>query len=61
VRSFIDANFRAHLRLSELARDARVHPAHLSKAFTRAFGCTIGDYVRGRRVDFAPARSRRQR
>jgi AraC family transcriptional regulator len=53
VRSFIDANFRAQLRLPELARDARVHPAHLSKTFTRVFGCTIGEYVRGRRVDFA--------
>jgi AraC family transcriptional regulator len=53
VRAFIDANYRSSLNLGELARAARVHPAHLSKSFSRSFGCTIGDYVRGLRVDFA--------
>lgn len=53
MRAFIDANYRAALTLTELARAARVHPAHLSKTFSRTFGCTIGEYVRGRRIDFA--------
>lgn len=53
VRAFIDANYRTSLNLARLASAARVHPAHLSKSFSRSFGCTIGDYVRGLRVDFA--------
>jgi len=53
VRAFLDANYRGALNLADLARSARVHPAHLSKSFSRSFGCTIGDYVRGLRVDFA--------
>jgi AraC family transcriptional regulator len=53
VRAFIDANYRGSWNLVELARTARVHPAHLSKSFSRSFGCTVGDYVRGLRVDFA--------
>lgn len=53
VRAFIDANYRGSLNLGSLARTARVHPAHLSKSFSRSFGCTIGDYVRGLRIDFA--------
>jgi AraC family transcriptional regulator len=53
VRAFIDVRFLTSIKLLELAKAAGVHPAHLSKTFTRAFGCTIGEYVRDRRVEFA--------
>ncbi|MBV8365541.1 MAG: helix-turn-helix transcriptional regulator [Candidatus Eremiobacteraeota bacterium] len=53
VRAYLDDNFRAPQRLRDLAQRSHVHPAHLSKAFMRAFGCTIGEYVRERRVDYA--------
>jgi len=53
VRAIIDVRFRTSIKLLELAKAAGVHPAHLSKTFTRAFGCTIGEYVRDRRVEFA--------
>jgi AraC family transcriptional regulator len=39
--------------LGELAREVGVHPAHVSRAFRKAHGETIGEYVRRRRVEQA--------
>ena len=39
--------------LKELAALAGVHPAHLARSFHRASGATIGDYLRGLRIDRA--------
>jgi AraC family transcriptional regulator len=30
-----------------------VHPAHLARVFRQQYGCTLGDYVRRLRVEFA--------
>ena len=46
-------DFRAPHRLGELAAQAGVHPAHLARSFRRHYGCTIGEFVRQRRVSFA--------
>jgi AraC family transcriptional regulator len=39
--------------LSELAANAGVHPVHLAREFRRHFRCTIGDFIRQVRVEFA--------
>lgn len=39
--------------LSALAREAAVHPAHLARAFRAHFGCSIGTFVRNRRIEAA--------
>jgi AraC family transcriptional regulator len=39
--------------LASLAREAAVHPAHLARAFRTHFGCSIGTFVRRRRVEAA--------
>ena len=39
--------------LAELAASAGVHPVHLAREFRRHFRCTIGDFVRRVRVEFA--------
>jgi AraC family transcriptional regulator len=39
--------------LAELAATAGVHPVHLARAFRRHHGCTVGAYLRRRRVDRA--------
>lgn len=39
--------------LKELALFAGVHPVHLSRSFSRYFHCTLGEYVRKLRVDYA--------
>src|SRR3546814_16535137 len=32
---------------------AGVHPVHLAREFHRRFGCTVGHYIRQRRIEFA--------
>jgi AraC family transcriptional regulator len=39
--------------LAELADEAGVHPLHLARVFRRAYGCSMGEYVRRLRVEFA--------
>ncbi|HZV79612.1 MAG TPA: helix-turn-helix transcriptional regulator [Candidatus Binatus sp.] len=53
LRMHLEQDFRSPVRLQELARGANVHPAHLSKAFLRAFGCTVGEFIREQRVEYA--------
>lgn len=53
VRSRLEEEFRAYPSLSELAREAGVHRAHVARAFRRHFGCSVGEFVRQRRIQFA--------
>lgn len=53
VRRRLHEEFRAHPSLSELAEDAGVHRAHVARAFRRHFGCSVGEFVRHRRIQFA--------
>jgi AraC family transcriptional regulator len=39
--------------LAALAADVGVHPLHLARVFRRAYGCSVGEYVRRLRVEFA--------
>jgi len=39
--------------LAELAEDAGVHPVHLARQFRKHFRCTIGDFIRRVRIEFA--------
>ncbi|MDQ3800365.1 MAG: AraC family transcriptional regulator [Acidobacteriota bacterium] len=52
-KDFLHANFNESFTLEEIARVAGVHPVHLSRVFREKFGCTIGEYVRRLRVEFA--------
>lgn len=53
ARDMLHAQFREGLKLSDIAKSAGVHPAHLSRAFHQHFRCTFGDYVRRLRVEYA--------
>ena len=53
VRDRLQEDFAQPLTLGELAGRAGMHPVHLAAAFRRHFGCTVGEYLRRRRVDFA--------
>ena len=53
VRERIDDEFRRHLSLQTLALTANVHRVHLAREFRRRFGCTVGQYIRQRRVELA--------
>jgi AraC family transcriptional regulator len=52
VQEQIHDEFRRHHTLESLAREAGVHHVHLAREFRRRFGCTVGHYIRQRRVEF---------
>ena len=53
ARELVHDRFAENLSLGEIAAIAGVHPGHLARAFRREYGCTLGDYVRRLRVEFA--------
>jgi AraC family transcriptional regulator len=53
IQERLEAEFARKQSLQALADNANVHPAHLARAFRQHFGCTVGEYVRRRRVAFA--------
>jgi AraC family transcriptional regulator len=53
VRELLHAQFREPLALSEIAEVAGVHPAHMARVFRRHHHCSVGDYVRRLRIDWA--------
>jgi AraC family transcriptional regulator len=50
ARDALHACYRQPITLAELARDAGVHPVHLASVFRRAFGCSVGEYLRRLRL-----------
>jgi len=50
---FVHDNFAATLSLEQIADVAGVHSAHLSRVFRQKMGCTVGEYVRRLRFEFA--------
>lgn len=53
AKDFLHDNFDQTVTLETVAQIADVHPAHLSRVFREKFGCTIGEYTRRLRVEFA--------
>ena len=53
VRDILREQFFKRLTVKELAQCVQVHPVHLAREFRRFYHCTIGDYVRQRRIEFA--------
>lgn len=53
TRDFLHDNFADSFFVEDIAKIAGVHPVHLSRVFRQKFGCTIGEYVRRLRVEFA--------
>src|SRR5262249_24547687 len=57
-RELLHDEFRQRRTLDAIAGSVGVHPAHLARVFRRQHGCTIGDYVRRLRVEYACHRLR---
>ena len=49
----IAANFRSKISLVDLAAQAGVHPSYLARTFRRRHGCSVTDYVRRLRLEWA--------
>jgi AraC family transcriptional regulator len=53
VRELLHARFLEPLTLNNIADAVGIHPAHLSREFRRHYRCTVGEYVRKLRIDYA--------
>lgn len=53
LEELLRTRFTESLTLGELAAEVGVHTVHLARVFRKFHGCSIGDYVRQLRVDFA--------
>ena len=53
AKEFLHDNFSASFGFDVVARTVGVHPVHLARVFRQMNGCTIGEYLRRLRLDFA--------
>jgi AraC family transcriptional regulator len=53
VTELLQSDFKANLTLSFIGREVGAHPVHVAQVFRQYQGCTIGEYRRRMRVDFA--------
>jgi AraC family transcriptional regulator len=53
VREYVRANFSQRLTLADIGRAANAHPVHVAQTFRRFHQCTVGDYLRRVRIEFA--------
>lgn len=53
AEEFLGDNFSQPFRFEDVAKAAGVHPAHLARVFRRKHGCSVGEYARRLRLDFA--------
>jgi AraC family transcriptional regulator len=53
AREFLQASYAEPPTFSEVANAVDVHPVHLAREFRRHYHCTMGEYVRRLRIEFA--------
>lgn len=53
AKEYLDAHFPEQLRLAGLAVSVGAHPVYLAREFRRCYGCTVGEYIRQLRIEFA--------
>jgi AraC family transcriptional regulator len=53
AREILHENFAEGVTVADVAAEVGVHPTHLAREFHRYYRCTIGEYVRRRRIEFA--------
>jgi len=53
AREYIRANFTQRITLENVGKAANAHPVHVAQTFRRFHNCTIGDYLRRLRLEYA--------
>lgn len=53
AREILHAQFAAPPSLVRLAQEVGIHPVHLARTFRTHYGCSVGEYVRLLRVEYA--------
>jgi AraC family transcriptional regulator len=61
ARELIEAGLGGHLGVTGIAAAVGIHPVTLARAFRRCYGCTMGGYVRQRRIERAMEQLRNSR
>jgi AraC family transcriptional regulator len=53
ARERLDASFSESISLCDIARAVDIHPVYLARMFRQTYQCSVGEYLRLRRVGFA--------
>ena len=53
ARDYVEANFSRRITLAAIGKAANAHPVHVAQTFRRFHHCTIGEYLRRLRIEFA--------
>lgn len=53
AKELLHARFSEHLTLEQIASAVCVHPIHLASVFRQKYHCTVGEYIRQLRIDYA--------
>jgi AraC family transcriptional regulator len=53
ARDLLHDRFAEKLSLDDIAQAIHIHPTHLCRTFRRHFGCSLGEYQRQLRIDYA--------
>lgn len=53
AKEIVDRRYSARIGLSEVAAEIGTSPVRLAEAFRRGYDCTVGDYIRRKRVQHA--------
>jgi AraC family transcriptional regulator len=52
AREFLDATFTQPVSLADIGKAVNLHPIYLARVFRHTYRCSVGEYVRRRRVEF---------
>ena len=53
AQELVHERFSESLSLQDIADAIGIHPVHLSREFRKRYRCTIGEYIRRRRIEYA--------
>lgn len=53
AKDLLQTRFTENLTLADIAHEVGVHPVHLAQIFRKTYHCTVGEYVRKLRIEFA--------
>lgn len=53
AQELLDQRFAQSISLAEVAREVGLHPVYLARLFRRRHRCSVGEYLRRRRTEFA--------
>jgi len=53
AKEILHENFTERVTLCKIARSVGVHPVYLAGVFRQHYGCSIGEYIRRLRIEFA--------